>query len=1139
MKAPAAAPPRPLADLWPTMDLVNSLPGHVALLDPVGVILLVNEAWRRFAVKNHLQGSDFNVGLNYLDICERACGAGSGEAHAVAIGIRGVLSGEAPNFTIDYSCDSPTGQRWFRLLVAPVSGQPILGALVMHFDVTANKLAELAALQTAAIVNFSDDAIIGEDLDGTITSWNHGAATLFGYTSDEIIGQPITRLIPPDWLAEEADILDQIKCGQRVSHFETRRQTKNGRLIDVSVTASPIKDSAGVIVGASKVVRDISRRKQAERMFAQTNSHCRSLFENMLEGYACCRMLFADNRPQDFIYLEVNKSFEKLTGLQDVIGKKASEVIPGVRESNPELFDLYGRVALTGIPEKCETFIAPLKGWFSISIYSTEKEHFTALFENITAPKETEAHLRLQSSALEAAANAIVITDRTGVIEWANPAFTKYTGYTLAEARGQNPRLLKSGHHDENFYHDLWSSISSGKVWQGEMINRRKDGTLYHEEMTITPVKESDGQINHYVAVKHDITSRKKMENELRASEAKFRGIFDGAKDSIFLIHDRHVVDCNATGLKLLGMTREQIIGKLPSSISPAFQPDGRDSHEKGLELMQRVLAGEPQSYEWTHLRADGTHVCTDITLNRLELDGEVYLQGIARDITGRKRADARIAHQAALLDNAQDAIVELDLDRKVLFWNHGAERLYGWTREEIMGRDVTEKLYGSYKQSEVIQTEVTRNGTWFGEITQLTKDRREIVVQSRRTLIRDHEGRPVSALVINTDITAKKKLEAQFFRAQRMESIGILAGGIAHDLNNILAPILMSIDILKATSENPEARKILETIEISAQRGADIVRQVLSFSRGMDGERIEVQLKHLLRDLEKIIKDTFPKDIRLQFSIPKDIWTVLGDPTQIHQILLNLCVNARDAMPHGGTLTVNVENCSLDAQYAAMSPKARPGRYVLLTVTDVGSGIAPEILDRIFEPFFTTKENGKGTGLGLSTAAAIIASHQGMIEVESKLGKGTTFKLYLPVSDLAAGELRQKTTQLNLPPGKGETILLVDDEPAILTITSQTLRKFGYQVLTATDGAQAVAVYATHQNEIALVLTDMMMPIMDGAATIHSLKRMDPTIKIIAATGVNSTVHAATAAGVKHLLVKPYTATALLSILRTALDEN
>jgi CheY-like chemotaxis protein len=373
------------------------------------------------------------------------------------------------------------------------------------------------------------------------------------------------------------------------------------------------------------------------------------------------------------------------------------------------------------------------------------------------------------------------------------------------------------------------------------------------------------------------------------------------------------------------------------------------------------------------------------------------------------------------------------------------------------------------------------------------------------------------------------------------MESIGTLAGGVAHDLNNILTPIMMAIDILQGLSTDPKARDILETIHLSAKRGADIVRQVLSFARGLDGERIEVQPKHLLKDLESIIKDTFPKDIRLQFLVPNDIWTILGDPTQVHQILLNLSVNARDAMPNGGALTIAVENCVLDEQYAAMHVQAKPGRYVKISVTDSGTGVPPDLIDKIFEPFFTTKALNKGTGLGLSTVMAIVKSHDGIVNVYSEPGKGTTFQVYLPATESSSEAQIEQAASANLPRGNGETILVVDDEASILTITEQTLQAFGYRVVTAMDGAEALSVYVQHRNEIAVVLTDMRMPVLDGPATIQALVRINPAVKIIAASGLNTNGGEAgvASAGVKHFLTKPYTAATLLKTIRTILDKS
>jgi len=510
-------------------------------------------------------------------------------------------------------------------------------------------------------------------------------------------------------------------------------------------------------------------------------------------------------------------------------------------------------------------------------------------------------------------------------------------------------------------------------------------------------------------------------------------------------------------------------------------------------------------------------------------------------DLSESKRAEGQIAEQAALLDKAQDAILVRDMEGRVLFWNKGAERLYGWSREEAIGRHVCDLYYADPEKFEESNSLVTQQGELHAEFHHLTKDRRNVTVEGRWSLILDDEGRPKSVLKIDTDITERKNLENQFMRAQRMESIGTLASGVAHDLNNILAPIMMSIEILSNTSDDPEKKDLLETLRLSAQKGADIVRQVLSFARGVEGQRIEVQPKHLLKELESIVKSTFPKNIRMHFSLAEGTWTIRGDPTQVHQILLNLCVNARDAMPEGGSLVIAVENRVLDEHYAAMNIQAKPGHYIQISVTDSGTGIPKDVVERIFEPFFTTKELADGTGLGLSTAMAIVKSHEGYINVYSEPGKGTTFNVYLPSMEMSPEARREQAEEDSLPRGNSEMVLVVDDEASILRIISETLKAFGYRVLTAADGAEAVATYAEHRHDIAVVLTDMSMPVMDGPATIRALMRINPTVKIIAASGLSANGDRARGAGtsVKHFLAKPYRTGLLLKVLRTILQEG
>jgi PAS domain S-box-containing protein len=484
-----------------------------------------------------------------------------------------------------------------------------------------------------------------------------------------------------------------------------------------------------------------------------------------------------------------------------------------------------------------------------------------------------------------------------------------------------------------------------------------------------------------------------------------------------------------------------------------------------------------------------------------------------------------------------------------VVFWNTQGEitqgndaflKIVGYTREDLEAGKInwialTPPEYAHLDRRCIEEIAATGSCTPY-EKEYLRKDGTRAPVLVGAASFADNPNEGVCFFV---DLTDSKKLERQYLRVQRMESIGTLAAGIAHDLNNILTPIMMGVEILRSRVKDPQASAVLETLEFSAKRGTDVVRQILSFVRGMEGRRIEVRLEDLLKDLENIIKNTFPKDIRLQVSTTADTWSILGDPTQVHQVLLNLCVNARDAMPNGGCLTIRAENAELDDQYAAMNVQAKPGRYVHIVVTDSGTGMPPAVINRIFEPFFTTKEIGKGTGLGLSTVMAIVKSHAGVINVYSEPGKGTSFSVYLPAMDVSGEKGKVRSKEDELPRGNGETVLVADDEASILTITAQTLQAFGYQVLTATDGAEAVAVYAEHKREISAVLTDMTMPIMDGPATIRALMKINPTIKIIGVSGLN--IYGGTTliseANVKRFMTKPYTARDLLTTIRAVLD--
>ncbi|MBD2183229.1 response regulator [Planktothrix sp. FACHB-1355] len=507
-----------------------------------------------------------------------------------------------------------------------------------------------------------------------------------------------------------------------------------------------------------------------------------------------------------------------------------------------------------------------------------------------------------------------------------------------------------------------------------------------------------------------------------------------------------------------------------------------------------------------------------------------------------RQRSEQKIREQAALLDIATEAILVQNLDNQILFWNKGAERLYGWRSEEAIGKNVNQLLYKQVPpELESGQPIFDEAGSWQGELLQVTKYGKEIIVESRWTLVQEEQKQPKSILTVNTDITEKKQLETQFLRAQRMESIGTLASGIAHDLNNALAPILMSVQLLEMKCHDEHSQRLLKILEANTKRSADLVKQVLSFARGLQGDRTNLQVAHLISEIAKIVKQTFPKCIEIYTDVPSsEIWTVCGDATQLHQVLMNLCVNARDAMPKGGILNVVAENIFIDENYARMNIEAKVGKYVVITVSDTGTGIPREILDRIFEPFFTTKEHGKGTGLGLSTAVGIVKGHGGFINVYSEVGKGTKFKVCLPAASTDESKFSQEIYR-ELPRGNGELVLVVDDEDAIREITKTSLESYNYQAIGASNGIEAIALYAERKTNISVVLVDMMMPMMDGPTTIRTLQKINPNVKIIAISGLtsNSQVTELNRQSVQTFLPKPFTSEELLKSLRSVIATD
>ena len=656
---------------------------------------------------------------------------------------------------------------------------------------------------------------------------------------------------------------------------------------------------------------------------------------------------------------------------------------------------------------------------------------------------------------------------------------------------------------------------------------------------------------------------------ELEESRNRYSNLYDFAPIGYFTFDEKgRIIQVNLTGANKLGMERSFLI-KTPFSLYIAFssrdvfylhlrkvfRTDTKqtcelklvDKNKNRFDARLESLAIKDSEGNFSQCRT----AIIDVTelkkaeekLKRAHDELVAANEALQAEIVERKKAekaeqDARV-YAESIVETLRESLVVLDAQLRVVTANQTFYRTFKVSPEETLNKfiyDLGNHQWDIPELRELLEEVIPENIQFHDfEVDHEFQNigRKTMLLNARR--IHQRDGDMEFILLAIEDVTEKKGLESQLLRSQRMESIGTLAGGIAHDLNNMLTPMMLSLQALKEKLTDEKSQKLLTVLENNSQRSADLIKQVMSFARGIEGERKPLQVTHLISEIEKIAKETFPRDIKLQIDVPDDLWTISGDATQLHQVIMNLCVNARDAMPYGGVLSITASNFFVDKNYVRMHTDAKVGSYVVITVSDTGTGIPPEIIDRIFEPFFTTKEFGKGTGLGLSTALAIVKGHGGFINVYSEIGKGTAFRIYLPAikTEIQGAEEQQ----LELLAGDGEWILIVEDEDSIRDVTSSTLEMSGYKVLMANDGAEAVALYAENMDKIKVILMDMMMPVMDGQASIRAIRRVNPDVKIIAVSGLTEKDRLAKVADLANaFLPKPYTAEKLLKTVHEVL---
>ncbi len=1026
--------------------------------------------------------------------------------------------------------------------------------IVLINDVIERRKTEQAAQELAAIVESANDAIINTTLDGSVVSWNRTAESMFGYTQEEIVGRSASVLVPPGHRQNVDRHLKIMGEGNSVEKYETNLLKKGGIEIPVSLVFSPMKNDYGVVAGASIIVRDITERKKAEKTLEELTD--KEVLKGTRKIYTDLIVIAAFTACIYFAALYFN-GYEILTKwVMQYHDQRIDELFVTIsflsvafavfafRRWNEDQREIKQLVkveqALKTLHDNLEIRIQERTVELRASNEELQSE-VERRKQAESALKKSEEHYR---NLVENMSELYYVVDDTGKLTYGSPSFFAQSGYSEEEVMGTSYARLIAREDRERIikfytYHTAQGTTNAQCTFRA----RRKDGSTVWVEQITHFERDKNGNVRSYQNVTRNITKRKKAEQELERSEEMYRTLAEAAHDMIYVIGRGYRLSyINTFAAKQFRSVPEKIIGK---QIKDLFPGESSKLMEKSLENVFKN--GEPL-YRENIIRFFDTDLWIGTSLAPIkDAAGAVTaVLGVSRNITEQKKAAEQIMLLAHTVRSISECVTITDLNNVLFFVNENALKTYGYKEEELLGKHIS-IIHSPNNPPDKIQEILTAtlSGGWRGELLNKRKDGTEFPISLSTSVVRDDAQRPVALVGVATDVTEQsqvrerqKNLESQLYQAQKLESIGTLASGIAHDFNNILGIILGHAALLERISNNPQRLQIsMQSIVTAANRGAKLVKQMLTFAKKADTFIDNVHVNATILELVKLMNETFPKAITVTTTFIDNPLAILGDATQIHQVFLNLCINARDAMPEGGTLSITVSNIPLKIAREQF-PAAHAPHYVRVVVSDTGTGMDEITQRRIFEPFFTTKEPGKGTGLGMAVVYGIIESHKGFISVESELGKGTTFTILLPAMEDAASEEKTAPTRTETAGGT-ETIMVVEDEELLRSMLQISLEEKGYTVIAAADGEEAVTIYAQRYREIALVLSDVGLPKKTGDALFRSLKEINPALKMILASGFMEPNDKSEIlkAGVKEFVQKPYELSTVFRAIREILD--
>ncbi|MEN6617679.1 MAG: PAS domain S-box protein, partial [Syntrophorhabdus sp.] len=845
-----------------------------------------------------------------------------------------------------------------------------------------------------------------------------------------------------------------------------------------------IREDSGMIARTVGMIHDITERKKVEDKLKESEERYRSLFENMLEGYAYCQVIYDDDGvPKDVIYLDVNDAFEALTGLEDVIGRKVSEVIPGMFETDHELLNIYANVASTGIPERFERYVEVLNMWFAISVYSPRKGYFVAVFDVITERKRVEEALRKTYDELE-----IRVKQRT---------------YELERA-----------HIDV----------------KAEMEERKRTEKFIKAARDLSMALSSTSDLNHAL--------------ELCLDTACFISGLDVA--GIYLV-DRYTGDVDLAmhrnlSPELLSAFSHYDKDTFNAAIVRACKPIFTTFQEIGLPDVTgslRALAILPICYEGVAV------ACLNLastTLVEIDLTVRVALETVAFQVGGaliRIQMEEERKRLATAIEHTAEGVIIVDPTWHIQYVNPAFTAMTGYSLQESIKRELRFLRPDNADHSIYDAARLKVNPDTCVELIQRKKDGSSFPVESSMSSLLDSTGKIIGYVLLWRDFSERIGLEERLRQSQKMEAIGTLAGGIAHDFNNILAAILgfteMAID---DSAGSAPLERSLNNIHKSALRARDLVKQILAFGRKTNYERVSLPLSPIVGETVQFLRASIPANIEIKLTMTATSDTILAAPTEMQQILMNLATNASLAMEDkGGVLEIALTDVDLKPDSLITASDVAPGEYVQIMVKDTGSGMSPDVMKRAFEPFFTTRGLGEGTGMGLAVVYGIVKDLQGAITVESEPGMGSIFRVFLPKLKT---EMKKDNVGSSLIPTGSERILFIDDEDMLAEWAKVTIERLGYRAIALTDPKEALKIFSSNPSHFDLVITDQSMPSMSGMQLARELLTIRPDIPIIICTGHSAAVSPETAkeAGIKDFLMKPVAKKELAEAVRKVLDK-